>query len=113
MALGNWGIGTLSGAASSHQGSGYLASASLETEIWGLQWHASTQRTFGDYADIASVTADLTVTGSIPRNRSGAPPRALDQVGVSIPLSFDQTVLNLNFTHLETSSHEHSRIVGA
>jgi outer membrane usher protein len=112
--LGRYGIANISGTMSQGEGNGYLASASIETAFWGMQWRASSQRTFGDYVDIAAVTADdVRSTGSTGKLvRSGGPPRALDQVSLSMPLSFDPTVLNLSFTHVETVRGDRSRIVG-
>ncbi|KIP99638.1 hypothetical protein RU07_18680 [Agrobacterium tumefaciens] len=112
IGLGSFGIGTASGAISQDKGTGFLASASLETEFWGMQWRVSTQRTFGDYSDIATVTANPSGRPSQTSLRGAAPPRALDQISVSMPLGFDPTTLNLNFTQIETVDQERSRIVG-
>lgn len=112
--LGRYGIVNLSGAMSQGDGNGYLASASVETAFWGMQLRASTQRTFGDYVDIAAVTADdVSLPGSVGNfARSGGPARGLDQVNLSMPLSFDPTVLNLSLTHVETARGDRSRIAG-
>lgn len=114
--LGRYGIVNLSGAVSQSEGNdnGYLSSASIETAFWGMQWRASTQRTFGDYVDIATISdGDVKLPGSGGNiARSGGPPRALDQVSLSMPLSFDPTVLNLSFTHVETARGDRSRILG-
>jgi outer membrane usher protein len=69
-----------------------------------------TQRTFGDYNDIASITADIDETG-LPDN-SAKPAKALDQVSVSLPRIFNETNLNFSYTQIETVDSEKSRILG-
>lgn len=112
--LGHYGVGSLSGAASSFDGqTGFQVAASIELELWDLHFFARTQRTFGDYQDIASITFDpeppLTPDFDFI---SAAPPRALDQVSVSVPLSFDPATLNFSYTRLETVENERSQILG-
>lgn len=111
--VGSYGIASLAGAASMHESdSGYQGSASVQTELWGLQLYARTQRTFGTFDDIASISAPASqAEHGIPRF-STRPPTAVDQVSVSMPLGFDPTSLNLSFTQLKTAGQESSRIVG-
>ncbi len=110
VALGSIGIGT--GAVSASRfgdEQGYLVAASIEGEIFDIHWRASTQRTLGEYNDVASVTADR--PKGVPAFRSG-PPKALDQLNLSVPLRFDDTTLNFSLTHAVTADEERSRIVG-
>ncbi|RVN87727.1 fimbria/pilus outer membrane usher protein [Sinorhizobium meliloti] len=112
--IGRYGIGSLAGAASSFEGqTGFQVAASIELELWNLHFFARTQRTFDDYHDIASATFDpkppLTPDFDFV---SAAPPRALDQVSVSVPLTFDPTTLNFSYTQFETVKDERSRIIG-
>jgi outer membrane usher protein len=110
VALGSLGLGTVAAAASRFgDEQGYLASASVEGELWDVHWRASTQRTFGDYNDAASVTADRSI--GIPASRNG-PPKALDQLNLSVPLMFDETTLNFSMTHVVSADDERSRILG-
>lgn len=111
--LGNLGVGTASIAASRHDGKvGTQITASLETELRGTQIFARSQRTFGDYNDIASITVPSRAAVYLP-NITAKPPRALDQVAVAVPLNFDETTLNFSFTRLETAGNEVSSIVGS
>jgi len=113
FAVGSYGLGTLAAAMSTRDGeTGFQLSATAETELWGLHLFARTQRTFGAFDDIASVTAPSSRTDDgIPRF-SARPPRSLDQVSLSVPLGFDPTSLNLSFTQLENTEGETSRILG-
>ncbi len=101
VALGGWGVGSLAGAASEFEGdAGFLVSASLDAAIladWRL--YIRSQRTFGAYEDLASVTADI--DDDDLRFFSARPPKALDQISLAIPLAFDSSSLNLSFTHIE------------
>ncbi|RZK88531.1 MAG: fimbrial biogenesis outer membrane usher protein, partial [Methylobacterium sp.] len=59
FSLGALGVGSLAGAASrSEAGTGYLADAGVEMDLVGVRMQGRVQRTFGDYDDIASVTAE-------------------------------------------------------
>lgn len=91
-------------------GQGYL---SIETQFGSLLLNASTQRSFGEYADLAAVTARLqnltntsiqswlglfsfmpvtspSASGITPIFVNFAPPRAIDRVSLSTPLPFDR-----------------------
>jgi outer membrane usher protein len=113
FAVGSYGLGTLAGAMSVHDGeTGFQLSATAETDLWGVHFFARSQRTFGAFDDIASVTAPRSRSADgIPRF-SARPPRSLDQVSLSVPLGFDPTSLNVSFTKLETAERETSRIFG-
>ncbi len=85
---------------------------SLEKEMWGVHLGARVQRSFGNYQDIASVTADTGRVYDGFLTVSSAPPKALDQISLSVPLIFDASNLNLSFTSLETADRDQQRIVG-
>lgn len=111
--LGPYGVGTLAGAASSFEGeAGFLVAASVEAAVGDIYLLARTQRTFGDYNDIASVTYDPSDLAPGTRFLGSRPPRALDQVSVSVPLRIDPATLNFSYTHLETADRERSQILG-
>ena len=118
FSIGSIGVGSLAGAAStSDRGSGGLVAASVELRRWNLSLFARTQRTFGDYDDIASVTAEDYFLPGVPGPApapgpiSGAePPRALDQVSLSVPLPFDPATFNLTYTQLKIRGGPRSRI---
>ena len=109
--LGALGIGSFAGAFSRHgEDQGLQLSASLEGDILGLHVFARSQRSFGDYDDIASVTADADIkTGSIAYARA---PVSLDQLSVSLPQVFDSTNLNFSYTQMESSDKARSRLLG-
>ena len=112
--IGPYGIGSFAASASSYDGqTGFQVAGSVEFELWDLHFFARTQRTFGDYNDIAGVTAEvfpplLAEDGFI----STAPPRSLDQVSVSVPLKFDPSTLNFSYTQLETVEGDRSQLLG-
>ena len=111
--IGRFGVASVAGAISRHDGkSGFLLSASVEADLMNLHVFARTQRTFGDYDDIASVTVNPNfATDGIPIGTARAP-RALDQVSVSLPPVLDMTSLNVSYTQLETSDNISSRLLG-
>lgn len=107
------GVGSLAAAASRYDGAtGYQLAGTVETELWGMRFYARSQRTFGDYNDIASVTDDSADSGNGFSRFTAKPPRALDQLSVSVPLGFDPTTLNLSLTQLQSADGDGSRILG-
>ena len=94
-------------------------SASLELGYWGLSLYVHTQRTFGDYEDVASITANNLLSFNQPvaiydgvSLFNVRPPKTLDQVSLSMPLPFDSATLNLSFSQIEEVLGDRSRIVG-
>jgi outer membrane usher protein len=110
--LGAYGVGSVAAAYSGFgEETGYQLSGSVEGELYGVHFSARTQRTFGQYNDIASVTADKN-DEKLPFSQFGSsPPKAIDQITVSSPLRFDKTSLNFSLTHVEGADSERSRIV--
>ncbi|MER9232535.1 fimbrial biogenesis outer membrane usher protein [Mesorhizobium sp. M0622] len=112
--LGHYGAASLAVAASNHDGrTGSLVNASLEMSSEGWSIYGRIQRAFGDYQDIASVTAEPSFPdpGDFPIF-SGDVPRSIDQVTLSIPAPLEFSSLNLSYTHLESAEGEKSQIVG-
>ncbi|MER8376077.1 fimbria/pilus outer membrane usher protein [Mesorhizobium sp. M1406] len=112
--LGPYGAASVAVAGSHHDGdTGSLVNASLELTYEGWSLYGRVQRAFGDYEDIASVTAEPEFSGP-----DGLPifspdvPRAIDQVTLSVPMPLDLSSLNLSYTHLEDAEGEQSQIVG-
>ncbi|MGB6967677.1 MAG: fimbria/pilus outer membrane usher protein [Methyloceanibacter sp.] len=98
---------------------GALYSASVELGYWGLSLYVRTQRTLGDYEDIASLSADPFPSFDQPISAfngialfNARPPKVLDQMSLSVPLRFDPTVLNLSYSQIEQILGDRSRIVG-
>lgn len=110
--LGKYGVGSFAAAASTYgRRTGYQLAGSVEIELWGLHLYGRTQRTFGDYLDIAAVTAEPSLLPDADL-LSAAPPRALDQVSLSAPLNFDPSIFNISYTQIETIQGDRSRILG-
>jgi outer membrane usher protein len=106
------GVVSVSAAGSHTTSSGYQFGASFEKDVSGIYLSAKVQRSFGDYQDIASVTADLADASYGYLSTSADPPRALVQVSASVPLMFDQSTLNASFTDFESTAGERRRVVG-
>ena len=113
--LGSLGVASLAGAASrSDEGTGALVAAQLQAEWSGIVLNARSQRTFGPYDDIASVTAEpLTTPGLVPDVLiARRQPRELDQIGLSFPLGFDPSTLSVSLARIRTEFDETSEIAG-
>ncbi|MFK3780322.1 fimbria/pilus outer membrane usher protein [Agrobacterium sp. NPDC089420] len=106
-------LAAVSGASSRFSAeSGYQLSANVEAELLGVKINARSQRTFGDYNDMASVSAATAKTRPISGLLSVRPPRSLDQISLSTQLGFDETSLNFSYTQLETFDERRSRLLG-
>ena len=118
--VGSWAVLSAAASASESGGAfGVQGYAALEAQIWGVSLHASSQRTFGAYQDLASVTAPAPAgavfTGALGRIPvlSAKPPKAIDTVSLSLPLAFDKGSLSLSYIHLEPEHGKRSDIVSA
>lgn len=110
--LSYFGAASIAAAGSRHDGqTGGLVNASLELSYSGWSLYGRIQRAFGDYADIASVTADPTPDPEFPIFSAGVP-RALDQVTLSVPMPLDFSNLNLSYAHIKGAEGDSSQIVG-
>lgn len=108
------GVLSLSAAGSYNSGqTGQQFGLSLEKEFWGVHFNARIQRSFGNYQDIASVTADEQESDSLLLSSSADPPRALTQISASVPLLFDDSNMNFSFTHYESTAGDRRRVLGA
>jgi outer membrane usher protein len=125
--FGPWGSIAAAGAASRFNGAmGYQAYASYDGEFHGYSINMSSQRSFAQYLDLASVTAsppqycgygfssalafavDAAATGWDPR-----PPKALDRVSLGAPLPLGNASASLSFINLVAADRTHSRILAA
>ena len=130
-------------ASSTAGGKGLQTYVSYETWLLGLNINVSSQRTFGDYDDLASATARLQELPSdafqnaglfaavpssyyyVPPLNFGAatltpiyinarPPRALDRISISAPLAFDpRSSVSASFVHLSDVAGNLSQIATA
>ena len=131
MRAGSFGVASFALAASHHQGqTGFQSYVAFDTTFMGMSVNASSQRTFGSYNDLASVTGRLPakipddafgggpfddVTSSINATSlwtSTRPPRAFDRISIGMPL-FDRASLSLSYIHTEDFSHVQSNILAA
>jgi outer membrane usher protein len=131
---GAFGIFSVAGRASHYRGeTGFQGFASFETRLWDLNIGMSTQRSFGPFEDIASLTALFTETGSrsrFGRYRDDDPayldpvttgsisknlraPQALDRVSVGLPLALLRGSLGLSFINLDRGLGDRSRLLAA
>ena len=110
--VGTFGVGSVA-ASNSRFGdeTGYQVAASLEAELWNIKFFARTQRTFGDFNDMASVTADIARFGLPSTLYNAKPPRSLDQASIALPSIFENLNLNFSYAQLETANFDKSRIV--
>jgi outer membrane usher protein len=129
---GAFGLLSVAGRASHYRGeTGFQGFASFETRLWNFTLGASTQRSFGPFEDLASLTTlfvtsdprhrfgrrwrdepaylDPVTTGSIARNLRA--PQALDRVSVGLPLPDLRASLGVSVINLERVEGDRSRIV--
>jgi outer membrane usher protein len=122
---------------------GFQTYASYETRLFGLNINASSQRTFGTYDDLASATARLqdfslsalqnpygifaaapSYLGYLqppipnaplsPIYVNARPPRALDRITVSAPLSFDvRSSVSTSYLHMLDATGNLSEVLTA
>lgn len=118
---GTWGTITMAGAASWYNSTlGGLVHGSWQNTIKGVFVGMSTQRTFGKYQDVASVTAkktvtkgsdDLTDSGYFVLNRSSGTPKAMDRLTVGVPLPKWNASFAASFINLERADGDKSHLI--
>lgn len=130
VGLGSIGLLTAAASASTHGGAaGGQGHAAFETRIGGVTLLASTQRSFGSFADLASVASggawslsspqgisDYIATAATPGPavfRSTLPPRAVDRLSIGIPVPTLGGGLSLGYTHVQPVGGARSRIINA
>ncbi|WP_244642387.1 fimbria/pilus outer membrane usher protein [Phyllobacterium sp. 628] len=116
--IGGFGVTSLAVAGSSHDGdTGFLVNGSVELSYRNYTVFARMQQAFGDYDDVASVSADTSRISIFDPSStlvySPRVPRSLAQVTVSAPGPFDRSNFNLSYTQIESAIGEKNRIVGA
>ena len=99
-------------ASKTDSGTGYQFYGSLDTQLLGMNIHASSRRSFGDYQDLASVTASQIIdTGVVnPAFTGTGIAKAFDQISFGVPLPKLNGGLNLSFTHLKNVIDEASNV---
>jgi outer membrane usher protein len=110
---GVWGVIAASGSVSHHRGhTGGQLFAQFDTTIAGIDFTASTIRTFGKYADIGyAIGYDPLLTAA--QLQELAPPKALDRVAAGITLPGELGGLGMSALHIEEDGGEHSYVLSA
>lgn len=121
LGIGSFGLISLAGAGSWHANAfGGLVHASWQNTIRGVFFGLSTQRTFGSYQDVASITArpsgaratgNLADSGFFVLNRSSGMPKAIDRVTVGVPLPQWNASVAASFVNLERADNETSHLL--
>jgi outer membrane usher protein len=119
--VGGFGLFTLAGSATHGAGgTGFQAYAGLDFQ-WGmLTFNAATQRTFGNYLDLAAITAPVRVSSTLASVLqatgtgfdfgSARPNKSLDRISVGIPLVFDSASLSVSLAQMVDANDRRSRI---
>ncbi|RDJ26832.1 fimbrial biogenesis outer membrane usher protein [Bosea caraganae] len=129
VGLGSLGLLSAAGSGSWRDGStGAQAYAAFETRFRDISFLASTQRSFGNYQDLASVTASpifagpnapvvgdyvATIASADAWTRFLLPPRALDRLSVGFPMPIVGGGLNFGFARAKDVAGRATRIVNA
>jgi outer membrane usher protein len=110
-------IGLAASASLDGDQSGYQLYGTFETEIGPVRVHARAQHTFEDYKDLAEATIreGLRIPGLLTKGGrfSIAPPKAVDNIGLSVPIELDNSSLGVNLIHYEEFDGETSNFVTA
>jgi outer membrane usher protein len=109
--LNRYGVASVASSGSSHDGSkGALLNGSVELARGDYTLVARLQQVFGDYDDIASITAEGPMFGAA--SFSGRMPRTLAQLSVFTPGPFERSNLSFSYTQQSHDSGGNSKIVG-
>ncbi|MFL5089102.1 MAG: fimbria/pilus outer membrane usher protein [Xanthobacteraceae bacterium] len=113
VGVGPWGVLSLAGTASRFNNvSGFQSYVAFDTQLLGINIHASSQRTYRAYNDLASVTSRAPPLLSLFSDRATDipssdlfsvgyfPPKFLDTVSMSFPLPFAQGSVSAGLMHL-------------
>lgn len=118
FALGTFGTASFAAAGSAHGDRlGMLANAALELRTRGWSLFGRVQRTFGDYDDVASVSARPAWHerhGEIAWDDGtwgAGVPRGIDQLTLSIPTPFERANLQLSYARLDSDFWADSKIL--
>ena len=88
----------------SGKGVGFLLYGALSTRYGPFSLHASTMRTFGPYADMATVSA-LPATVAVPGSSANAAfPKAIDTISAGFQLRPTNSSLSVNYMHIDSGT---------
>ncbi len=119
--LKSWGVLSLAASASRFdERFGFQTYASFNTQLFGISFHAASQRSFGPYNDLSSaisrfLPARTALVSGLLQAATGpcaniTPPRALDTASIGLPL-FDGSSLSLGYIHLAQDWQKPSQIL--
>ncbi|MEW6644163.1 MAG: fimbria/pilus outer membrane usher protein [Pseudomonadota bacterium] len=113
LLLSSWGVASLAVAGSRNNSgvTGALLSASIELGRGGYTFYARTQRTTPDYLDLASLPSSTKLFGGLP-SIATKPPRAIDQIGLNVPIPFDISSLTVSMTRMRDALDNRYEILG-
>jgi len=125
LSLADVGAVTLAGSTSVYRSqAGQQLYAALQLQRWGFYFNASTQRSYGNYHDMASVVDARARQRESSWNGLGSsffddyyrygairPPKAINQLSLSTNLRFDPTTVNIAYTEIDNWEAEDSRFL--
>ena len=100
--VGGFGIADIAVAGSTGSGTGGLINLGLNLEFDRVGLRLRSSRTFGDYADIASTSAETTESDT--DFIDAAHPRAIDQIGLSFPLLSDSSGATVSLARIRSAA---------
>ena len=110
--LSRYGTASLAASGSTHgERTGALASAAVSLRWGDWSLYARAQRTFGDYDDVASVSAQKAWEGRPEDFVPTGVPRAIDQISLGIPVPFDRAHLRAAYSRIVRDFEDDSEIL--
>lgn len=119
LRVGDLGVASAAVSGSTYEGrTGLQLHGSFDTRIGPVPVFLRTQRAFDDYEDLASLTAYTHLRGFPGLFEPGGmlslePPRAVDSIGLSLPVDGEDNRVGINFVHYETVDGDISNLITA
>ncbi len=85
--------------------------AAFDTELAGFSLSASSQRTLGNYRDLAAISGKTQAFDTSALISSADPPKAIDRVSLGLPLPSLAAGMNLSLINIESAKAKASRIL--
>jgi len=125
LSIADIGAVSLAGSTSAYRSAnGQQLYAGVQLQKWGFHFNARTQRSYGDYHDMASIVDARARRNDTDRMRArfgfvsnydryGAvrPPKAINQLSLSTNLRFDPTTISAAYTEIDHFHREDSRFL--
>ncbi len=117
--VGSIGVASAAVSGSVYEGkTGIQLHGSFDTRIGPVPVYFRSQRAYEDYEDLASLTAYTHLRGLPGLFESGGvfslePPRAVDSIGLTLPIGDDDDRVAVNFVHYETVNGDISNLLTA